>query len=124
MEFNFDDLLPLDQNFTGDTRSWNPFQNNSLIPFYNDAGNRSQIGYAGPPAETRMVSFAISLTFCDMQPFFCFFQYQQNAVAQPVPMQNTLSTASHADLLGAQNQAHTKLYEGYIGLKHDISTKM
>ena len=38
-------------------------------------------------------------------------------------MQNALSTASHAELLGAQNQAHTKLYEEYIGLKHDVMSK-
>jgi hypothetical protein len=105
MDFYFDNSVSLDQNFTGDMNS---FQNNSWTPFHNDAGNRSQFGYAGPPADTRMVSFVISL--------------QPNALAQPVP-QNTLRTASHADLLGAQNQAHTKLYEEYIALKHDVCAK-
>ena len=109
MEFHFDNSLSLDQDFTGDMNS---FQSNSRMPFHianGDAGNRSQFGYAGPPAETCMVCFPIS-------PHFCF-------AAQPVPIKNILSTASHADLLGAQNQAHTKLYEGYIGLKHDVFAK-
>lgn len=62
---------------------------------------------------------------------YLYLWYLQNASAgsalvqrpQPVPMQNALRTASHAELLGAQNQAHTKLYEEYIGLKHDVMSK-
>jgi hypothetical protein len=58
MDFNFDDSVPLDQNFTGDINS---YQRNSRMPLHNDAGNRSQFGYAGPPAETqtRMVIFLL-----------------------------------------------------------------
>ena len=50
---------------------------------------------------------------------YLYLQYQQNATQNL----NILSTASHADLLGAQNPAHTKLYEDYIGLKHDVFAK-
>jgi hypothetical protein len=32
--------------------------------------------------------------------------------------QTELVPSSHADLSGAQNQAHTKIYEGYIGLMY------
>lgn len=121
MEFNFDEsvsTLQVDHNFTGDTI--NSYQKNTRMPFHtgNDAGNRSQIGYAGPPSETqtRMVIFLIAI----LAKIIFLPSWSQPLT---VPMQNMLSTASHADLLGAQNQAHTKLYEAYIGLKHDILSK-
>jgi hypothetical protein len=88
MGFYFDNSVPLpvNKNFIRDS-----FQ--TRILFHND-GNRSQSGYAGPPAETRMpaVSFALFFSFWMRTCRYSSRQYQLNlnGLTQPVP---TLSTA-------------------------------
>lgn len=104
MGFYFDNIvpLPMNKNFIRDS-----FQ----ILFYN-VGNRSQFGYAGPSAETRMraVSFAFFIFFFWMRTCRSFqYQLNLNGHTQPVP---TLSSAWESRITHIQTRLLS--YEEYM----------